>query len=67
MQACGFKYTSKLERMFQDIGVSKSLIDQYRTYCEKLRLDDIVDFSVMVLSSNSWSFSALLLINLPQV
>ncbi len=27
--------------MFQDIGVSKNLIDQYRTYCEKSRLDDI--------------------------
>jgi len=40
-QACGFEYTSKLQRMFQDIGVSKNLIDQYRTYCEKSRLDDI--------------------------
>ncbi|UJR37526.1 hypothetical protein I4U23_030228 [Adineta vaga] len=57
-QACGFEYTSKLQRMFQDIGVSKNLIDQYRTYCEKRKLDDIVDFSVMVLSSNSWPFSA---------
>ncbi len=27
--------------MFQDIGVSKNLIDQYRTYCENRRLDDI--------------------------
>jgi len=62
--------------MFQDIGVSKNLIDQYRTYCEKRKLEDIgknktieidifilfnlfsVDFSVMVLSSNSWPFSA---------
>ncbi|CAF3082797.1 unnamed protein product [Rotaria socialis] len=57
-QACGFEYTSKLQRMFQDIGVSKDFIDQYRTYCEKNKLDDIVDFSVMVLSSNSWPFSA---------
>jgi len=57
-QACGFEYTSKLQRMFQDIGVSKNLIDQYRTYCEKRNLQDIVDFSVMVLSSNSWPFSA---------
>ncbi|CAF0885104.1 unnamed protein product [Adineta ricciae] len=57
-QACGFEYTSKLQRMFQDIGVSKNLIDQYRTHCESKRLEDIVDFSVMVLSSNSWPFSA---------
>ncbi|CAF5186455.1 unnamed protein product, partial [Rotaria sp. Silwood1] len=40
-QACGFAYTSKLQRMFQDICVSKNLIDQYRTYCEENKLDDI--------------------------
>lgn len=63
--------------MFQDIGVSKNLIEHYRSYCEKRKLEDIgikiflknirdylfdylylVDFSVMVLSSNSWPFSA---------
>ncbi|CAF4596024.1 unnamed protein product [Rotaria sp. Silwood2] len=64
-QACGVAYTSKLQRMFQDIGVSKNLIDQYRTYCENNKLDDIVDFSVMVLSSNSWPFSTLLNVVLP--
>ncbi|CAF4186424.1 unnamed protein product [Rotaria sordida] len=57
-QAYGFVYTSKLQQMFQDITDSKNLIDQYRTYCEKNKLDNIVDFSVMILSSNSWSFSA---------
>ncbi|CAF1361014.1 unnamed protein product, partial [Rotaria sordida] len=57
-QAYGFVYTSKLRRMFQDITDSKNLIDQYRTYCEKNKLDNIVDFSVRILSSNSWSFSA---------
>lgn len=64
--------------MFQDIGVSKNLIDQYRTYCESKKIEDtgrcfylvirrfffnliefiLVDFSIMVLSSNSWPFSA---------
>jgi cullin 1 len=33
-QACGFEYTSKLQRMFQDIGVSKTLIVEYKEYCE---------------------------------
>jgi cullin 1 len=33
-QACGFEYTSKLQRMFQDIGVSKTLIVEYEKYCE---------------------------------
>ena len=29
-QACGFEYTSKLQRMFQDVGVSKDLNEQFR-------------------------------------
>jgi cullin 1 len=57
-QACGFEYTSKLQRMFQDIGVSKTLIIEYEKYCETHHITGIVDFSVMVLSSNSWPFSA---------
>ncbi|CAF4352016.1 unnamed protein product, partial [Rotaria sordida] len=56
-QACGFEYTSKLQRMFQDIGVSKTLISEYEKYCQNYHITDIVDFSVMVLSSNSWPFS----------
>jgi len=35
--------------MFQDIGVSKNLIDQYRTYCEKRKLDDI---GINILNTN---------------
>jgi hypothetical protein len=62
--------------MFQDIGVSKTLIVEYKEYCEihqvtglgttdfkniihKTLLEfRLVDVSVMVLSSNSWHFSA---------
>jgi hypothetical protein len=62
--------------MFQDIGVSKTLIMEYEKYCETNHVNGIgtidlqninhqiflefflVDFSVMVLSSNSWPFSA---------
>ncbi|XP_018022062.1 cullin-1 [Hyalella azteca] len=58
-QACGFEYTSKLQRMFQDIGVSKDLNEQFRKHLgnsvssgETLDLD----FSVQVLSSGSWPF-----------
>ncbi|CAF3140963.1 unnamed protein product, partial [Rotaria sp. Silwood2] len=56
--ACGFDYTSELQQMFQDIRISKSLTDQYQTYCERNNFHDIVDFSVMVLKTNSWPFSA---------
>ena len=29
-QTCGFEYTSKLQKMFQDIGVSKDLNEKFR-------------------------------------
>ncbi|XP_057586578.1 cullin-1-like isoform X2 [Hippopotamus amphibius kiboko] len=54
-QACGFEYTSKLQRLFQDIGVSKDLNEQFkkhRTNSEPLNSD----FSIQVLSSGSWPF-----------
>jgi hypothetical protein len=44
--------------MFRDTGLSTTLIDEYKKYCENKRLTDIVDFSVMVLTSNSWPFTA---------
>ena len=34
-QACGFEYTSKLQRMFQDVSVSKELNDQFRDHLKK--------------------------------
>ncbi|XP_016050943.1 PREDICTED: cullin-1 isoform X3 [Miniopterus natalensis] len=68
-QACGFEYTSKLQRMFQDIGVSKDLNEQFKkhlTNSEPLDFPETnelspdshrpVDFSIQVLSSGSWPF-----------
>jgi len=59
--------------MFHDRSLSKNINDQYRTYCEDRHpngigmsilnnCDDcivyfLIDFSVMVLTSNSWPFS----------
>ncbi|CAF3711241.1 unnamed protein product [Rotaria sp. Silwood1] len=56
--ACGLTYISKLQKLFQDGNVSKTLLDQYRIYCEKKKINDIVDFTVLVRSSNSLSLSA---------
>ncbi|XP_059544016.1 cullin-1-like [Myotis daubentonii] len=54
-QDCGFEYTSKLQRMFQDIGVSKDLNEQFKKHLTNSeRLD--LDFSLQVLSSVSWPF-----------
>jgi cullin 1 len=54
-QMCGFEYTSKLQRMFQDVGLSKDLNDRFRAHLQKSEPLDI-DFSIQVLSSGSWPF-----------
>lgn len=56
-QACGFEYTSKLQRMFQDIGLSKDLNEKYKQFLtENAQLSSKIDFSIQVLSSGSWPF-----------
>ena len=65
-EACGFEYTNKLSRMFQDMGVSKDL---EKAFLDSLTERDslgrtprsmtifltlIVDFSILVLSTASW-------------
>ena len=32
---CGYEYTSKLHRMFQDISISKNLNKEYKTKCDE--------------------------------
>ncbi|CAF2832753.1 unnamed protein product [Rotaria sp. Silwood2] len=41
INACGFAYTSKLQKMFQDVSLSGTLLDQYRIYCKKEKIDNI--------------------------
>lgn len=57
-QACGFEYTSKLQRMFQDIGVSKDLNENFRKHMAVSSAEQPlhIDFSIQVLSSGSWPF-----------
>ncbi|XP_054279528.1 cullin-1-like [Macrosteles quadrilineatus] len=55
-QACGFEYTSKLQRMFQDIGVSKDLNEHFRKHLSNSAEPLDIDFSIQVLSSGSWPF-----------
>jgi len=59
-EACGFEYTSKLQRMFTDMGLSKELNDAFR---EKMSQnheasDNVVDFSILVLGTASWPLQA---------
>jgi cullin 1 len=64
-QACGFEYTSKLQRMFQDIGVSKDLNEQFKSHLSKSNETLDIDFSIQVLSSGSWPFQQSFTFGLP--
>ncbi|XP_075224778.1 cullin 1 [Lycorma delicatula] len=64
-QACGFEYTSKLQRMFQDIGVSKDLNEQFRKHLVNSNEPLDIDFSIQVLSSGSWPFQQSFNFSLP--
>lgn len=64
-QACGFEYTSKLQRMFQDIGVSKDLNETFRKHLANSYEPLDIDFSIQVLSSGSWPFQQSFTFSLP--
>ena len=49
-QACGFEYTSKLQRMFQDIGVSKDLNENFKKHLSNSGEPLDIDFSIQVCS-----------------
>lgn len=56
-QTCGYEYTIKLQRMFQDIGVSKDLNNQFKKHLQASNIPQEIDFSIEVLSSGSWPFN----------
>jgi len=55
--ACGFEYTSKLQRMYQDIGLSKDLNDEFKGWLVTKNETLPLDFQIQVLSSGSWPFT----------
>ncbi|XP_055385640.1 cullin-1 [Condylostylus longicornis] len=64
-QACGYEYTIKLQRMFQDIGVSKDLNEKFREHLKSTNSPMEIDFSIQVLSSGSWPFNQSFSFSLP--
>lgn len=64
-QSCGFEYTSKLQRMFQDVGVSKDLNEQFRAHVNASESPLDIDFSIQVLSAGSWPFAQSTTFTLP--
>ncbi|KAG0633629.1 Cullin [Tuber brumale] len=55
-EACGFEYTNKLQRMFQDMQISKDLNDNYKAWLEAKgeSASNGVDFSCQVLGTSFW-------------
>jgi cullin 1 len=46
----GFEYTTKLQRMIQDVGTSRELTQKFHSSARKFALDG----SVLVLATGSW-------------
>jgi cullin 1 len=57
-EACGFEYTNKLQRMFQDIQTSKDLMASYKDFSDLITDSDentkSVEASYAVLASGMW-------------
>eukprot|EP01132_Coremiostelium_polycephalum_P000969 gene969-1234_t len=53
---CGYEYTSKLQRMFTDMSLSRDLLDRFNTHLEQVEHSNLggIDFSVLVLATGSW-------------
>ncbi|THD20564.1 Cullin-1 [Fasciola hepatica] len=62
-EACGFEYTAKLQRMFQDVNSTRELNAKFLNYLQNQEssvagIPKGLDFNMMVLSSNAWPFQA---------
>ncbi|TGZ77072.1 Cullin-domain-containing protein [Ascodesmis nigricans] len=53
-EACGYEYTNKLQRMFQDMQISKDLNDNYKQWLSEKSIKTSVDFSCQVLGTSFW-------------
>ncbi|KFY75288.1 hypothetical protein V499_04749 [Pseudogymnoascus sp. VKM F-103] len=61
-EACGFEYTNKLQRMFQDMQISKDLNSGYKAFEAKLVESDdatgVIDATYSILGTGFWPLSA---------
>lgn len=56
-EACGFEYTNKLQRMFQDMQISKDLNSNFKEFETNLQDDEstaMVDASYSILGTGFW-------------
>ncbi|KAI2635980.1 Cullin-domain-containing protein [Xylaria nigripes] len=58
-EACGFEYTNKLQRMFQDMQISKDLNTGFREHTKSLQLEkQSLDSSYSILGTSFWPLTA---------
>ncbi|CAI5445069.1 unnamed protein product [Caenorhabditis angaria] len=61
-QACGYEFTSKLSRMFLDIGLSHELSTQFEAHLTEVKKKDpkleFVSTQTLILQAGSWPLSA---------
>lgn len=53
-EACGFEYTNKLQRMFQDMQISKDLNKEFRDHVEGVQYSSSVDSTFSILGTGFW-------------
>ena len=64
---CGYEYSARFQRMFQDVGNSKELNAKFVDWWKKSDLAmPVRDPHVLVLTSNCWPFKANVAVKLPQ-
>ncbi|KAH0597556.1 hypothetical protein MHUMG1_04935 [Metarhizium humberi] len=57
-EACGFEYTNKLQRMFQDMQISKDLNKDFRGHLESVDSLKTVDSTFSILGTGFWPLQA---------
>ncbi|KAF1949702.1 Cullin-domain-containing protein [Byssothecium circinans] len=61
-EACGFEYTNKLQRMFQDMQISKDLNSAYKDWLERnleeTEIKNHVDATYHILGTGFWPLNA---------
>uniref|UniRef100_A0A6B2L5C9 Cullin family profile domain-containing protein n=1 Tax=Arcella intermedia TaxID=1963864 RepID=A0A6B2L5C9_9EUKA len=53
-EVCGYEYTIKLQRMFNDMGTSNEVDSKFKDHLTQNNLSFGIEFEVMVLTSGSW-------------
>lgn len=57
-EACGFEYTNKLQRMFQDMQISKDLNKDFKEHLEGVEYKKAVDSTFAILGTGFWPLTA---------